>query len=176
MNFETVRNGQGNVTFHEKYGVWILAPRVAQGDDEMHSAMVLSKEVSPARFSIKLRTAEQLRPGSPNYWEVAWALISAKDEGNFYYVFLRQHGLEVGERLTFPNGDEHEEIFELPPHISAKLRLGQIQTINVDIRETGFSLAIDTFPKIIIARRIPVGRVGFYVEDAVGEFKYEESR
>jgi hypothetical protein len=109
---------------------------------------------------------KQLRIGHPNSWEVAWAIISAQDRSHFYYTLITRAGVEVGYF-------DDEDMIAFATARLPVFQMGREFKVAVDLRETSFAVRVNEDPKIIVARPIPVGMVGGYVEDSIGSFKFE---
>jgi len=172
-NWTVVFDGYGSVRRTVAAGrlVHELAPAAARRPDETHAALVVStRTYGDLRLSLDVRTASQLRTGSPpNPWEAAWALWHYTDEHHFYYLVLKPNGWELGKRHPAGAGGQRflasgeSPAFPLGGwHHVEVVQAGPTMTVRVDGRLlTRFTDTDDPYLG---------GRVGMYVEDAVAQF------
>lgn len=73
-----------------------MRPAIAATPERTHAALVVSED-RVEDFTVAVRTTEQLRPGTPNPWEVGWVLWAYQDPTHFYYVILKPNGWEIGK-------------------------------------------------------------------------------
>lgn len=75
-----------------------LRPKVSDDASETHAALVVSRgRFADMDMTMRMKTADQLREGRPNPWEVAWSLWHYQDNTHFYYLILKPNGWELGK-------------------------------------------------------------------------------
>jgi hypothetical protein len=94
-----VWNGYGAITrTTDGSPVATLSPAASLSADVTHSSLVVSVPTfADTDLTMTLRTVGQLRSGTPNPWEVGWAMWHYSDQGHFYYVLLKPTGWELGK-------------------------------------------------------------------------------
>lgn len=154
-----------------------LQPQVPAHPGATHSALVVSKarfgqHGQPYRFAGHARTLRQLRPGTPNAWEVAWLFWNYGDNDHLHYFVLKPNGWEVGKRdprYLVPGVNDGQKIMATGE--SAKAVLGQWYAF--DIRVAGAEAEIRVDGRLVCRFRdgdrgaFTDGRVGLYCEDAL---------
>lgn len=172
-DWTVVFDGYGSVrrAFVQDREAHELAPAAARRPDETHAALVVStRSFDDLRLTMEVRTARQLRRGSPpNPWEAAWAVWHYQDEGHFYYLVLKPNGWELGKR--HPEGEGGQRFLasgDTPAYpLGAWYRLDVTQvgpTITVRVDGRLLTRFTDDHEPYL------GGRIGMYVEDAVAQF------
>jgi hypothetical protein len=98
-DLKTVFDGYGSVGVVKSGSkVLSLQPAKSTSSDETHAALVTSKSsYGDLELSMRAKTVKQLRAGSPNTWETAWAVWHYTDNTHFYYLILKRNGWELGK-------------------------------------------------------------------------------
>lgn len=88
--FGTVRGTESSV---------LLEPQSASSQDRTHGGLVhTTQRCTDASFALTLHTAEHVREGAANPWEVAWVLWNFHDDERFYSLALKPNGWEVAKQ------------------------------------------------------------------------------
>jgi len=92
-------NGYGTTSIaQDGSNVLSLTPAASRSPGETHAALVrTAQSFGDLDLTVRLRTVEQLRSGTPNPWEVGWVLWHYGDNTHFYYVALKPNGWELGK-------------------------------------------------------------------------------
>jgi len=92
-------NGYGTTSIaQDGSNVLSLSPAAAHIPSETHAALVrTAQSFGNLDVTVRLRTVDQLRNGTPNPWEVGWVLWHYGDNTHFYYVALKPNGWELGK-------------------------------------------------------------------------------
>jgi hypothetical protein len=151
--------------------VHYLSPTVATSADATHAALLVTEEDhSDIDLTLRMRTVEQLRQGSPpNPWEVGWVLWRYTDDRHFYYLTLKPNGWELGKRdPAYPGGQrflasDTTPVFYFNEWYDVRIvHDGDRITVWVD------GLWLTTFEDR--ERPYDQGAVGLYSEDAYAQF------
>lgn len=143
-----------------------LAPRAPRSPEETHAALVISRErYADLALSLRVRTEEQLRPGTPNPWEVGWVVWHYADSHHFYALTLKPNGWELSKQdPDYPGGQrflvsDHSPTFA----VGSWHEVGIVQ-VGAVIKVTADGRALATFTDT--ERPYLDGAVGLYTEDA----------
>jgi hypothetical protein len=145
-------------------------PPATQAAEDTHAALVVSDEsYGDLTLSAEVRTERQLRPGTPNPWEVGWLLWHETDPQHFYAVALKPNGWELSKQVPgapggqrflasgnsprFPTGAWHQ--------LTVVQHGGEI-TVTANGRRLTHFVDPDPYTR---------GAVGLYTEDAVVTFR-----
>jgi 3-keto-disaccharide hydrolase len=145
------------------------APASSAGSDTHAALVVTNQHYEDLTFSADVLTRTQLRPQTPNPWEVGWLLWHQTDPQHFYAVALKPNGWEVSKQVpSAPGGQRFLASGDTPRfapgswhHVTVTQRGGDIF-----VTADGRTLARLTDPDPYTH-----GAVGLYTEDAVAVFR-----
>jgi hypothetical protein len=168
--WSVIYDGYGSTTLHDDGAV--LAPQAPTSNHagDTHAALVVTRQqYDDLAFSADVRTERQLRPGTPNPWEVGWLTWHQTDPKHFYAVALKPNGWEVSKQVPGAPGDQQFLASGHTPRFPA----GQWHHItitqhggDISVSANGRNLAHLTDPDPYTH-----GSVGLYTEDAVAVFR-----
>ena len=144
-----------------------LSPAASSRPDETHSALVrTASNFGDLDVSMRVRTVDQLRSGTPNPWEVGWVLWHFGDNTHFYYLALKPNGWELGkEDPAYPGAQRF-----LGGDYSPAFAVGPWHTVRVQQSGATFTLWADgSRLGSFTDRERPYlnGAIGVYSEDAL---------
>src|SRR5436309_6384609 len=144
-----------------------LSPAASTRSGETHAALVRTSEgFGDLDMTVRLRTVDQLRSGTPDPWEVGWVLWHYGDNTHFYYVALKPNGWELGkEDPAYPGAQRF-----LGGDNSPAFAVGPWHTVRVQQSGATFTLWADgSRLGSFTDRERPYlnGAIGVYSEDAL---------
>jgi hypothetical protein len=164
-------NGYGTVGV-DVDGTQVLteAPKTSTSPGETHATLVTSTpSFGDLDWTVRMRTAAQLRLPTPNPWEVAWALWDYTDDMHFYYVALKPNGWELGkEDPAYPGAQRYLRTGSSPTYAVGSwhaLRVRQVGNV-ITVWADGAQLTSFTDNE----RPYTSGHLGLYDEDSVAHF------
>ncbi len=166
-------NGFGRVASYSRDGqnVFTLAPERPTSLTQTHAALMLSAgNWSDFSFTVRLRTAAQLRHPQPNAWEVAWVLWHFTDDKHFYYLILKPNGFELGKEDPSYPGSQRFLVTGTEPAFP----VGRWYVVRIDQRADVITISVDGRGLLrFVDSHTPylAGRLGLYTEDASAAFE-----
>jgi len=160
-----VYDGYGTVDTRTDGATLSPKPPASPDGSDTHAALVVTKaHYGDLTVSADVLTTRQLRPETPNPWEVGWLLWHETDPQHFYAVTLKPNGWEVSKQLPGAPGGQHFLVSGDTPrfatgtwhHIKVTQRGPQI-TVAADGRQLAQFTDPDPYTR---------GAVGLYTEDA----------
>ena len=160
-------------------GVMRIQPKVSTGTyDETHAPLVISnQQFTNFEWTFQMKTVQQLRQNMPpQNWETAWCMFRYTDETHHYYFVLKKSGIELGKKDNAPGNSDPEDQKYVSTLNYPALQLGVFY--NIKIRMEGFHIqiwinnikVIDVTDVSNNPTVMSKGAVGFYTEDAIGEY------
>jgi len=128
------------------------APLIAGGDETWKDYI----------YSVKMKTVKQLRPTSPNPWEVGWVIFRYQNASNFYYFIQKTNGIELGKLV---NGTQKF----LYTAGSPTLPLDKFNTYQIILKGNNIKISIDGSQVVNYtdsSSPFLSGKIGLYNEDA----------
>jgi hypothetical protein len=168
--WRVVYDGYGSV--HHSAGQVSLRPEPPASADpaDTHAALVVSREsYGDLTFEVRVRTAEQLRPGGANPWEVGWVLWHVTDPQHFYAITLKPNGWELSRQTPgAPGGQQF-----LASGSTPTFPVGTWHDVQVTQRGGHITVTADGRPLVDHVDDEPYthGGVGLYTEDADVSFR-----
>jgi hypothetical protein len=150
----------------------VLSPMAPGSTDpaDTHAALVVTEDsFGDLTVTAELRTQEQLRPGSPNPWEVGWLLWHETDPQHFYALALKPNGWELSKQVPgAPGGQQF-----LTSGTTPRFPVGEWHRITVTQHGAEITVSADGRPLTHHVDQDPylAGAVGLYTEDAVVVFR-----
>ena len=143
-----------------------LSPAAATRAGETHAALVRSEQsLGDLDVTVRLRTVQQLRSGTPNPWEVGWVLWHYSDNTHFYYVALKPNGWELGKEDPAYRGAQRF----IGGNSSPAFAVGSWHTVRIQQSGATMTISADgaTLGSVTDGERPYVnGEIGLYTEDA----------
>jgi 3-keto-disaccharide hydrolase len=143
-----------------------LSTRTPDLPTETYSSLVHStRNFDDIDFSVRLRTAKQLRP-VPNPWEVAWVLWHYTDNAHFYSFIVKPDGWELAkEDEAYPGKQRF-----LSYSYARSFPIGR--TYEIRIRNVGDAITVWVDGQQIVAytdreRPYRSGSIALYAEDSI---------
>jgi hypothetical protein len=164
---KTVFDGYGSVGIVKSGSkVLSLQPAKSTSRDETHAALVTSKNsYGDVDYSVRAKTVKQLRDGTPNTWETAWAVWHYTDNTHFYYLILKPNGWELGKAdPKYPGAQRF-----LATGSSTKFPVGSWNAIEIHQKGAAIDVTVDgehLTHFVDEERPYLKGSVGMYCEDA----------
>jgi len=160
-------NGYGTTSIaQDGSNVLSLSPAASQSPSETHAALVrTAQSFGNLDLTVRMRTVDQLRNGTPNPWEVGWVLWHYGDNTHFYYVALKPNGWELGkEDPAYPGAQRF-----LGGDYSPTFAVGSWHTVRIQQSGATMTISADgaTLGSVTDGERpYTSGAVGLYTEDA----------
>lgn len=168
--WSVVYNGYGSVA--TRIDGATLSPRPPAGPQgsDTHAALVVTRQrYGDLAITAQVRTERQLRPGTPNPWEVGWLLWHETDPQHFYAITLKPNGWELSKQVPGAPGGQNFLASGSEPRFST----GAWHELTVSQRGGRITITADGHPLAEYTDRDPYtsGAVGLYTEDAVADFR-----
>jgi Domain of Unknown Function (DUF1080) len=143
-----------------------MSPGVPSEADTTHGSLVTTlKQFDDIDVTAQLRTDRQLRPQTPNPWEVAWLVWHYTDDHHFYSIVLKPNGWELGkEDPEYPGSQRF-----LATGTTPLFPIGVVHTVRV--RHVGNEISVWANGALLtiyrdVERPYQIGSIGLYTEDA----------
>ena len=168
--WSVVYDGYGTVDISANSVTLAPTPPASPAASDTHAALVVTGEdYGDLTVSAEVRTDRQLRPGSPNPWEVGWLLWHQTDPQHFYAVALKPNGWELSKQVPGAPGGQRfltsGNTPRFPTGVWHRLTVtqhgGEI-TVTANGRRLTHFLDPEPYTR---------GAVGLYTEDAVATFR-----
>lgn len=175
-DYDVVYDGYGEVACSR--GEVTLHPAAASAAGETHAALVVTPygttaQADPQVLTATTSTAQQLRQGEPNPWEVGWLLWNYKDPARFYALVLKPNGWEVSKQdAAYPGSQRFlasgsDRVFEVGTSHEIEVTLTSSgSALRMEIVVDGEHLATVTDSESPYTS----GSLALYCEDAVVTF------
>jgi 3-keto-disaccharide hydrolase len=155
----------------DRAGTVTLAPSPPARDSETHASLVVSeRHYGDLVATVRVRTDRQLRPGSPNPWEVGWVLWHYRSPEHFYAVVLKPTGWELTKQdPSFPGNQQFLATGEHPRFAVGRWHTVRISQIGQEITVSADGAVLTRFTDDDPSAYRD-GALGLYCEDAEVRF------